>query len=59
MLIYDVLWCFNISLSGFILLFSRICWKIRINRLGGADLDLLSKYVDLVRKYVEGMRYKS
>jgi len=52
MLIYNVLWCFNILLSGFILLFSRICWKIRINRLGGADLDL-------VRKYVEGMGYKS
>ena len=29
--IYVDLWCFNILLSGFILLFSRICWKIRIN----------------------------
>ena len=46
-------------LSGFILLLSRICWKIRINRLGGADLDLARKYEDLVRKYVEGVRYKS
>jgi len=33
--------------------------EIRINRLGGADLDLVRKYVDLVRKYVEGVRYKS
>jgi len=42
MLIYDVLWCINILLSGFILLlFSRICWKIRISRLGGADLELV------------------
>jgi len=43
MLIYDVLWCFNILLSGFILLFSRICWKIGINRLGGVGLDLVRK----------------
>ena len=27
MLIYDVLLCINILLSGFILLFSRICWN--------------------------------
>jgi len=33
--------------------------EIRINRLGGADLDLVRKYVDLVGKYVEGVRYKS
>jgi len=33
--------------------------EIRINRLGGAGLDLVRKYVDLVRKYVEGVRYKS
>jgi len=33
--------------------------EIRINRLGGADLELVRKCVDLVRKYVEGMRYKS
>jgi len=33
--------------------------KTKINRLGGADLDLIRKYVDLVRKYVEGVRYKS
>jgi len=59
MLICDVLWCFNILLSGFILLFSRIYWKTRINRLGGAGLDLVRKYMDLVRKYVEGVRYKS
>ena len=59
MLIYDVLWCFNILLYGFILLLSRLCWKIRINRFGGARLDLVRKYVDLVRKYVEGVRYKS
>jgi len=67
MLIYDVLWCFIILLSGFILLFSRICWKIGINRyIWGAGLDLVRKYVDLVRKYedlvrkyVEGERYKS
>jgi len=25
----------------------------------GAGLDLVRKYVDLVGKYVEGMRYKS
>jgi len=34
-MIYDVLWCINILLSGFILLFSRICWKIRINIFEG------------------------
>jgi len=29
--IYDMLWCFNILLSGFILyFFSRICWIFRI-----------------------------
>jgi len=33
--------------------------EIRINRLGGADLDLVRKYVDLVGKYVDGVRYKS
>jgi len=33
--------------------------EIKINRLGGAGLDLVRKYVDLVRKYVEGVRYKS
>ena len=41
MLIYDVLCCFNILLSGFILLFSRICWKIGINRIGGAGLEII------------------
>jgi len=41
MLIYDVLLCINILLSGFILLFGRICWKIRINRLGGAVLEII------------------
>jgi len=33
--IYDVLRCFNILSSGFILLFSRICWIFRINTFEG------------------------
>ena len=99
MLIYDVLWCFNILLSDFMLyFFSRICWIFRINifeglvwiqlentliqlenmwmqlenmfgfskKIRGLDLvrkyvvwiQLEKKYVDLVRKYVKGVKYK-
>ena len=49
---------YYILLSGFMLFFSRICWKLEYIYLRGW-LDLVRKYVDLVRKYVEGVRYKS
>ena len=55
-----MLWVYYILLSGFILyFFSRICWNIRINIFGGLVWDLVRKYVDLVGKYVVGVRYKS
>jgi len=40
-MIYDMLLCINTLLSGFILLFSRVCWKLEIIRLDGAELELI------------------
>jgi len=37
----------NILLSGFILLFNRICWKLEIIRLDGAELELIRNMLRL------------
>ena len=46
MLIYDVLWCFNILLSGFILLFSRICWENGVLQLVSEQVGPFGQVVE-------------
>jgi len=54
MLIYDVLWCFNILLSGFILYFlvEYVGYLEKIYLWGWFGFSKKIRGLDLVRKYV-------